>query len=57
MQMDITSDATCPWCFSGKHRLDRALALRTPSGRTTAAPNSTTRWTRKRTLSHWEPWC
>jgi predicted DsbA family dithiol-disulfide isomerase len=25
--IDVVSDAICPWCFVGKRRLDRALAL------------------------------
>ncbi len=28
MQIDIVSDTVCPWCFIGKRRLGRALALR-----------------------------
>ncbi len=28
MQIDIISDTICPWCYVGKRRLDRALALR-----------------------------
>lgn len=28
MQIDIVSDTVCPWCFIGKRRLARALALR-----------------------------
>ena len=28
MQIDIISDTTCPWCFIGKRRLERALAMR-----------------------------
>jgi predicted DsbA family dithiol-disulfide isomerase len=28
MQIDIVSDTVCPWCFIGKRRLERALALR-----------------------------
>jgi predicted DsbA family dithiol-disulfide isomerase len=28
MHIDIISDVICPWCFIGKHRLERALALR-----------------------------
>jgi predicted DsbA family dithiol-disulfide isomerase len=28
MQIDIVSDTVCPWCFIGKRRLQRALALR-----------------------------
>ncbi len=25
--VDVVSDIVCPWCFLGKHRLDRAIAL------------------------------
>jgi predicted DsbA family dithiol-disulfide isomerase len=28
MRVDIVFDVVCPWCFIGKHRLDRALAMR-----------------------------
>lgn len=28
MQLDIYSDTICPWCFVGKRRLERALAMR-----------------------------
>ncbi len=28
MKLDIFSDTICPWCFIGKRRLERALALR-----------------------------
>ena len=28
MQIDIVSDTVCPWCFVGKRRFERALALR-----------------------------
>jgi len=28
MQIDVVSDTICPWCFIGKRRLERALALR-----------------------------
>ncbi len=28
MHIDIVSDVVCPWCFIGKRRLERALALR-----------------------------
>jgi predicted DsbA family dithiol-disulfide isomerase len=28
MHIDIVSDVICPWCFIGKRRLERALALR-----------------------------
>ena len=28
MQIDVISDTVCPWCFIGKRRLQRALAMR-----------------------------
>jgi predicted DsbA family dithiol-disulfide isomerase len=28
MQIDIVADVTCPWCFIGKRRLERALTMR-----------------------------
>ena len=28
MQIDVVSDTVCPWCFIGKKRLERAIALR-----------------------------
>jgi len=28
LRIDIVFDAVCPWCFIGKHRLERALAMR-----------------------------
>jgi len=28
MRIDVVSDTICPWCFIGKRRLERALALR-----------------------------
>src|SRR6202000_2781652 len=28
MQIDFISDTVCPWCFIGKRRLARAMALR-----------------------------
>jgi len=28
MHIDIVADIACPWCFIGKRRLERALALR-----------------------------
>jgi predicted DsbA family dithiol-disulfide isomerase len=28
MQIDIVSDTVCPWCFVGKRKLEKALALR-----------------------------
>jgi predicted DsbA family dithiol-disulfide isomerase len=34
MRLDIYSDAICPWCFIGKHRLERALAKRPQKGLT-----------------------
>jgi predicted DsbA family dithiol-disulfide isomerase len=27
LQIDVVSDVVCPWCYVGKHRLERALAL------------------------------
>lgn len=27
MQLDIYADVTCPWCYIGKRRLERALAM------------------------------
>ena len=27
MQLDIYADVTCPWCYIGKRRLERALAI------------------------------
>lgn len=30
MRIDVISDTICPWCFIGKRRLDRALAMRNP---------------------------
>lgn len=27
IQIDVVSDVVCPWCYIGKHRLERALAL------------------------------
>jgi predicted DsbA family dithiol-disulfide isomerase len=32
MQIDIISDVICPWCFIGKRRLEKALALRPELG-------------------------
>ena len=32
MQIDIVSDTVCPWCFIGKRRLERAMALRPEIG-------------------------
>jgi len=32
MQIDIVSDTVCPWCFIGKRRLERALAMRPDIG-------------------------
>ena len=28
MHIDIVADIACPWCYIGKRRLERALALR-----------------------------
>ena len=28
MRIDIVSDTVCPWCFVGKRRLERAMAMR-----------------------------
>jgi predicted DsbA family dithiol-disulfide isomerase len=28
MRIDFVFDTVCPWCFIGKHRLERALAMR-----------------------------
>ena len=28
VRIDVVSDVVCPWCFIGKHRLEKALALR-----------------------------
>ena len=30
MRIDVISDTICPWCFIGKRRLERALAMRDP---------------------------
>lgn len=30
MRLDIYADVTCPWCYIGKRRLERALAIATP---------------------------
>ncbi len=27
VRIDVVSDVVCPWCFIGKHRLEKALAL------------------------------
>lgn len=27
LQIDVVSDVVCPWCYIGKHRLERALEL------------------------------
>jgi len=29
VRIDVVSDVVCPWCFIGKHRLEKALALTT----------------------------
>ena len=31
MRIDVVSDTVCPWCFVGKRRLERAIALRPKS--------------------------
>jgi predicted DsbA family dithiol-disulfide isomerase len=28
VRIDVVSDVVCPWCFIGKHRLEKAMALR-----------------------------
>ena len=28
LQIDVVSDVVCPWCFIGKKRLEKAIALR-----------------------------
>lgn len=30
MRIEVLSDTICPWCFIGKRRLERALAMRPP---------------------------
>jgi|SRR5512135_1913401 predicted DsbA family dithiol-disulfide isomerase len=32
MQIDIVSDTVCPWCFIGKRRIGRAMAMRPDVG-------------------------
>jgi len=32
MQIDVVSDAICPWCYIGKRQLERALATMAPDG-------------------------
>src|SRR6476620_3449885 len=27
VRIDVVSDIVCPWCFIGKHRLEKAIAL------------------------------
>ena len=27
LNIDVVSDVVCPWCFIGKHHLDRALEI------------------------------
>jgi predicted DsbA family dithiol-disulfide isomerase len=27
LRVDVVSDVVCPWCFIGKRRLEKALAL------------------------------
>ncbi|MBY0335924.1 MAG: DsbA family oxidoreductase [Acetobacteraceae bacterium] len=31
-RLDVISDAICPWCWIGKHRMERAIALLEPEG-------------------------
>ena len=45
IHIDIISDVVCPWCFIGKRRLEKALALRpeiasrhSPGGRSSSIP-------------------
>ena len=28
LQIDVVSDVVCPWCFIGKRRLEKAMALK-----------------------------
>jgi len=28
VRIDVVSDVVCPWCFIGKRRLEKALALK-----------------------------
>ena len=28
LTIDVVSDVVCPWCFIGKKRLEKALAMR-----------------------------
>ena len=39
MQIDVVSDAICPWCYIGKRQLERALATMAPDG-----PRFAVRW-------------
>jgi len=32
LQLDVVSDAICPWCYIGKRQLERALAMVAPDG-------------------------
>ena len=34
MRLDIFADVICPWCWIGKHRLERALKARPQDGLT-----------------------
>ena len=27
VRIDVVSDVVCPWCFIGKHRLEKAIEL------------------------------
>lgn len=39
MQIDVVSDAICPWCYIGKRQFERALATLEPDG-----PHFAVRW-------------
>jgi len=38
--IEVWSDLGCPWCYVGKHRLERAIAARTDAGRFVVALRS-----------------
>ncbi len=42
LEIDIVSDVVCPWCFIGKRKLEKALALY--AARQPAAPVLTVHW-------------
>lgn len=42
LEIEIFSDAICPWCFIGKRRLESALRAATPDGQ--LDPQVTLRW-------------